>query len=223
MADVGPLRAATETIQKLLADAAGWKDVDSKNEAKLQSRTIPNTQLERSQQKNLTVGKATLKFPKTTADNILNLVYDVNVHKTWDAATLSENKVVAEYGDVGEFKHCQLLHQLHKTLSAASLKRDATLIRGQIHQPNGDILVVATSVNAPNIPLNSKEYVRAELFFAGFKIEKSHDEENSFLVTYISCLDLTGQSGAWLHEKFVDQEVTRVAQRLVRIKQRITG
>jgi len=62
-----------------------------------------------------------------------------------------------------------------------------------------------------------------QLFFAAFKIEKSSDEEGSFLVTYISCLDFTGQSGAWLHEKFVDQEVVRVAQRLVRIKQRITG
>eukprot|EP01097_Dermamoeba_algensis_P012089 TRINITY_DN972_c0_g1_i1.p1 TRINITY_DN972_c0_g1~~TRINITY_DN972_c0_g1_i1.p1 ORF type:complete len:126 (-),score=26.72 TRINITY_DN972_c0_g1_i1:23-400(-) len=120
-------------------------------------------------------------------------------------ATVADQKLLEETGEG------QLVYQQHKTLSAASSKRDVVFRRKYEEQGNTIFAYAASEAN-PLMPEN-KQFARATLILHGIRIEQLNDKLSR--VTLVSCLDF----GGWIHEKFLEQEVSRVALRLIKIKQ----
>jgi len=144
-----------------------------------------------------------------TADKVFSIFWDINAQRKWDAATTGDISIL-EQGNP------QLVYMQHKVLSAASAKRDVLISRGNKKEGN-TIWCYATSVTSPKCVEHPKAvFTRATQVFIGFLIES---QGSKCKATLVSCFDFSG----WIHIKFINQEVLRVAQRLVKIKQIAKG
>jgi len=132
-----------------------------------------------------------------------------NLQLKWDATTVSDMRVLQDSVST------QIVHYQHKTLSAASAKKDLVVQRSYSQQHNG-YTCYAYSLESSLMPVQ-KQFGRANLLFHKCSILET--SPGKVEVTFVWCLDFNG----WLHVKFLDAEKTKVAMRVSRIIKNTPG
>eukprot|EP01128_Nolandella_sp_AFSM9_P004023 TRINITY_DN176_c2_g1_i1.p1 TRINITY_DN176_c2_g1~~TRINITY_DN176_c2_g1_i1.p1 ORF type:complete len:274 (-),score=87.29 TRINITY_DN176_c2_g1_i1:400-1221(-) len=106
-------------------------------------------------------------------------------------------------------KTTQTLYEAHKTLSAATAKRDLVYQSQVDRSSDGSIFVTSVSTTHPSKP-NQDNYERSHLVYSGFKIIPNGEKSS---VQWVFCFDFKG----WIHAKWTQAEFSKVALRLRRI------
>jgi hypothetical protein len=151
----------------------------------------------------LFVTRATAVLPHS-ADKLFQTLWDVQLALKWNVSTISSIALLRESGN------SQTLYEQHKTLSAASARRDVVYTRAYEKRGDGSYWIYSSSINDPSKP-ESKEFVRAWIVFSGIEIKPMAGGKAE--ITSVWCLDF----GGWLHVKFIEGEFSNVALRLSRI------
>eukprot|EP01105_Mastigella_eilhardi_P028714 TRINITY_DN9650_c0_g1_i1.p1 TRINITY_DN9650_c0_g1~~TRINITY_DN9650_c0_g1_i1.p1 ORF type:complete len:347 (-),score=82.67 TRINITY_DN9650_c0_g1_i1:50-1090(-) len=124
----------------------------------------------------------------------------------WNRSTVSSLQVL-------EDGNTQIVYEQHKTLSAATPRRDLLLARqSETDSQTGAIRVWGCSCTSPKMP-KQKDFVRAVMYYTGLCVTPL--SPTSCKATLLSCFDFTG----WIHVKFYEVEKATVGQRLGRIKE----
>jgi len=154
------------------------------------------------------VGKAriTIDAPPTS---VVNVIWKVDTYRKWDVASVSDINLIETPDD-----HTQILHIKMRTLSAAQSKRDLCVVRRYEQFDDGNVFwVYAISCSHPKVPESNTEFVRAHLAINAFEVRGLAGGRSSSVVL-INALDFTG----WIHDKFVDADIQKNAQRLGKIR-----
>jgi len=141
-----------------------------------------------------------------SADKLFQTFWDPTLELKWNVSTVSRMEVVKDSGNT------QLVYQEHKTLSAATAKRDVLYDRMYEKDGSGTYWIVASSHKDDSVKPVDKNHVRAHIVFMGVQI-KPIAGKNDSEVTVVWCIDF----GGWLHVKFIEQEFTNVSLRVVRL------
>jgi len=149
------------------------------------------------------ITRATAVLPHS-ADKVFSTLWDPQLALKWNVSTVSAISVVRQTSN------SQRLYEQHKTLSAASARRDVVYDRAYEKRGDGSYWVYGSSVEEPSKP-DSKEFVRAWVVFFGIEIKPMGASKSE--ITVVWCLDF----GGWLHVKFIEGEFSNVALRLSRI------
>jgi len=146
---------------------------------------------------------------KSTAQEIFNTYW--SGQGQWDFSTISKQEILENRG-----QGCQIVYQQHKTLSAASNKKDVVFER-QFYQEGNSFRCYAVSVEHPSRPDKFQQHSRSNILFHGCWI--SDRSPGVVDIEFVWCWDFNG----WVHQKFVDAEKTKVALRLTRIVKNSPG
>jgi len=149
----------------------------------------------------VTRASAVLAHP---ADKVFQVLWDPQAALKWNVSTVASINVLSQTSN------SQVLYEQHKTLSAASARRDLVYERAYEKRPDGSYWVYGVSLNEPSKP-EVKEFVRCWLVFSGFEVKPMAGNKTELSVVW--CLDF----GGWLHTKFIEQEWGNVGLRLSRI------
>jgi len=210
------LNAALPRVRQALADQSDWAKRDPEPTA---SRGGPVAAVEavayekiigkNKEQMDLRLGKSSVEVD-APGKVIFDTIWSIDSHRPggWDTPTVKEQSVI----DEPQPGKVQVLYVVHKILSAASAPRDLVIARSWQQEPNNGYLIWYTSITHPKVSAKKEGHVRAEQLFAGYLIEPL--SPSKCRLTCVSVLDF----GAWIHEKFCEGEVVRVAQRLSKIK-----
>jgi hypothetical protein len=183
--------------------AAPWETYQTKNE---DVRAVYNKVFCVSKDKvPIFVTRASAVLPHS-ADKLFQTYWDPALELKWNVSTVSSMQVLENHGNR------QLVYQQHKTLSAASAKRDLLFERTWEKDSQGTYWIVAASHPNDDLKPVAKDYVRAKVVFSGVQI-KPVQGKNAAEVTTIWCVDFCG----WLHAKFIEQEFGNVALRISRL------
>jgi len=206
------LDLAFERFKTLMTEdtsAVPWKVVDSKNpDVKLWEKNydIPRDPPPKPSTPSLRVAKAVVTV-KAPLQAILEVAASLDCQKQWDGPSIdSKSSIVDNMGDV------QIAYILMKTLAASTAKRDLCVARAIQNDGSGKAVFMQTSCVHTKVPVDS-QLVRAHHVIFGIQIEQVNAEDCT--LTLVNCLDLTG----WIHDKFVDADVVKCAQRVVKIRQ----
>eukprot|EP01103_Thecamoeba_quadrilineata_P015081 TRINITY_DN4657_c0_g2_i1.p1 TRINITY_DN4657_c0_g2~~TRINITY_DN4657_c0_g2_i1.p1 ORF type:complete len:217 (+),score=51.08 TRINITY_DN4657_c0_g2_i1:15-665(+) len=183
-----------------------WKEVDSKlPDIKVHEKIykIPREPPPPPSTPPLRLAKATANFG-TPPKAIIDVILSIDQQKVWDVQTVAQQARLVEDGEIS-FVYLPL-----KTLSASTTKRDLVVAR-KVFEEDGKFFVIATSVPHPNVP-NYNDHVRADHVLSGFVIKPISEHQTQ--VTLYHCLDFTG----WIHDKFVDADMVKCANRLQKIR-----
>jgi hypothetical protein len=149
------------------------------------------------------ITRATAVLP-FSADKLFATVWEPTLALKWNVSTVSSISVVSQSSN------SQRLYEQHKTLSAASARRDCVYDRAYEKRGDGSYWIFATSVEDSS-RAESKDFVRSWIVFSGIEIKPMAGGKSE--ITSIWCLDF----GGWLHVKFIEAEFSNVALRLSRI------
>jgi len=204
------LSEASQQAKNHLAEnygASPWETFHTKNE---DVRAVYNKVFCVSQDKvPIFVTRASAVLPHS-ADKLFQTYWDPNIELKWNVSTVSSMQVVSSNGNQ------QLIYQQHKTLSAATAKRDLLYDRMWEKDGSGTYWIAAASHPHDEVKPVAKEFVRAKIVFSGVQI-KPISGKNSSEVTMIWCVDFCG----WLHAKFIEQEFGNVALRISRLAKNV--
>eukprot|EP01126_Amoeba_proteus_P061401 TRINITY_DN823_c0_g1_i7.p1 TRINITY_DN823_c0_g1~~TRINITY_DN823_c0_g1_i7.p1 ORF type:complete len:230 (+),score=30.70 TRINITY_DN823_c0_g1_i7:681-1370(+) len=103
----------------------------------------------------------------------------------------------------------QIVYYQHKTLSAASAKKDLVVQRTYREESNG-YTFYAYSIQTQLAPV-TPQFGRANLLF--HKCTVTESSPGKVDVRFVWCFDFNG----WLHVKFIEAEKTKVALRMTRM------
>jgi len=202
------LNEAAEQAKKALAENYSvdpWEAFNTKNE---DVRAVYNKVFCVSKDKvPIFVTRATAVLPHS-ADKIFQTYWDPQLALKWNVSTVSAISVVSQTAN------SQVLYEQHKTLSAASARRDVVYERAFEKRGDGSYFVYGSSKDESSKP-ESKDFVRSWIVFAGLEIKPMAG--NKCEVNQVWCLDF----GGWLHVKFIEGEWGNVALRLSRIAKNV--
>jgi len=203
------LQQASEKAKAALGENYGsdpWESYGTKNE---DVRSVYNKVFCVSADKVpifITRASAVMPF---SAEKVFNTVWDTNLELKWNVSTVSSIQVVQNNGN------SQIVYQQHKTLAAASAKRDLLIDRQYEKHGDGTYWVVATSHLDDSLKPQAKEFVRSRIVFSGIQIKPAAADRCE--LTWIWCFDFCG----WIHGKFIEQEFGNVALRISRIQKNV--
>jgi len=209
-APVFSLQEASQQVRTAMAEnygSAPWETFGTKND---DVRAVYNKIFCVSKDKVpifITRASAVLPF---SAERVFQTYWDANLELKWNASTVSSMQILRNNGNQ------QLVYQQHKTLSAASAKRDLLFDRQYERDGSGTYSITAVSHPDDSVRPVEREYVRAKIVFHGVQI-KPISGKDQCEVTWIWCLDFCG----WLHAKFIEQEFTHVAMRISRLAKNV--
>jgi len=140
------------------------------------------------------------------ADKVFQTIWDTQLELKWNVSTISSIEILENRGTE------QVIYQQHKTLSAASARRDIIIERTYVKNSDGSYWITATSHKDDTKKAVAREHVRAKLVFSGIQVRPSAGKP-ACEVSWVWCFDFCG----WLHAKFIEQEFNNLALRLSRI------
>jgi len=204
------LAEASQQAKSQMAEnygAAPWETFQTKNE---DVRAVYNKVFCVSSDKvPIFVTRASAVLPHS-ADKLFQTYWDPNLELKWNVSTVSSMQVLSTNGNQ------QLVYQQHKTLSAATAKRDLLVDRTWEKDGSGTYWIVAVSHPNDEVKPVAKEFVRSKIVFSAVEI-KPVAGKNASEVTSIWCIDFCG----WLHAKFIEQEFGNVALRISRLAKNV--
>merc|ERR1712100_130427 len=195
----------------VLADNDGWENVEHNKEGvTLQKKKMPqyDRRADADKQPPMFAARGSMVIKKPAAEVWAFLKPATSILK-WDNVGVA---AVVEVETFDPATQGQLLHIQHKTLSAATAKRDLVVARA-VSESEGRNVAYYTSSKCQDGRVKPGSFARADMIFNAMVVEPV--DAGSCKVTYVQMFDV----GPWVHVKFFTQDVERCALRLVKVNQ----